>query len=650
MITYILNFVLCSGVMWLAYRLFLAGENMYVFNRFYLLFSIIFSLAVPLTTIHLSQPEATVAEQHLNLQNAPDAQTPLAPAIIVPAETKTIVATQQPAAISHTATISNKIISNWQQILITIYFAVCFLLLLRFIRNLYLFRKIITSNASIDLDDNKLVLLNTEVAPHSFLKYIFVSRSEYMAGEIQPEIICHEQTHARQLHSLDIIFLELLQIICWFNPVLPLYRRSVQLNHEFLADEAVINNYDDTPAYQHLLLNKIIRENGWALSSEFVNYLTIRRRLLMMKKSTTRAEAWVTWLAVIPVTVIAFVLFSNKVRATTISADHIANEAAVHFPKITYTDKQLATMDDLHKAQVIYQDSYDALLKRNLAEEVWNKTISVKITGKCENDNGSVVGVIASYNERQLLIETSNGNDDLLIDILKPKDEVKIKVFGASYFYRKDRPLEITPDYIEKEGVKIFDRQENQQKPVVKQNHDVVKFPPPVVFADPMKFEDVPPASVDAPQSVLDEYTSIIKRYHLDKGKQNRRVYAKLDQATRLKMESLFDSMSKGQQDKQAIKFGKLMVVADKLTPTDEQFQQWNSKRYQIWIDGRKQSLGVLTKFKPIDFAFYDVNDISNTSNPQKYRVSLLTLTSYDRTAEQIKSRHFRPVIYANQR
>ena len=90
------------------------------------------------------------------------------------------------------------------------------------------------------------------------------------------------------------------------------------------------------------------------------------------------------------------------------------------------------------------------------------------------------------------------------------------------------------------------------------------------------------------------------------------------------------------------------MTVADKLTPTDEQFRQWNNKKYQIWIDGKKQTLAELAKFKPTDFAFYDVNDISSTSSPQKYRVSLLTSANYDRTAEQIKLRHFRPVIYAN--
>ena len=53
MITYLVNFVLCSGLLLLIYRAFLGNENLYRFNRFYLLFSLVFSLAVPFITIKI---------------------------------------------------------------------------------------------------------------------------------------------------------------------------------------------------------------------------------------------------------------------------------------------------------------------------------------------------------------------------------------------------------------------------------------------------------------------------------------------------------------------------------------------------------------------------------------------------------------------
>ncbi len=50
----------------------------------------------------------------------------------------------------------------------------------------------------------------------------------------------HEEAHASQKHSLDILFVELLQIIFWFNPLFYFIKRSIKLNHEFLADRAVL--------------------------------------------------------------------------------------------------------------------------------------------------------------------------------------------------------------------------------------------------------------------------------------------------------------------------------------------------------------------------------------------------------------------------
>ena len=52
MTTYLLNFTLCSALLLLAYVALLKNKALYTFNRFYLLFAVVFSLTVPLIVIH----------------------------------------------------------------------------------------------------------------------------------------------------------------------------------------------------------------------------------------------------------------------------------------------------------------------------------------------------------------------------------------------------------------------------------------------------------------------------------------------------------------------------------------------------------------------------------------------------------------------
>jgi len=301
MITYLINFILCSGVLLLVYRVFLRNENLYKFNRFYLLFSLVFSLVVPLVTIHV-YPAETALVAHINqpavIQNFSAA---MAPAVVADSPA------QQPV-------IQAPVHNYLPDVLPMLYSIVAIVMLLRFTRNLYTISRTVSKSAVRSINNAKLVLVDDDVTPHSFLNYVFINKYEYNNGQIAPEIICHEQTHVRQLHSLDVIAVELLQAVCWFNPLIPFYRRAIQLNHEFLADETVVKNYDNTPAYQCLLLSKAGQYSSLYLTSQF-NYLTTKKRLIMMTKTTSAATAWFARLAIIPVVTIAFLLFCNKTAA-----------------------------------------------------------------------------------------------------------------------------------------------------------------------------------------------------------------------------------------------------------------------------------------------------------------------------------------------
>ena len=84
------------------------------------------------------------------------------------------------------------------------------------------------------------------------------------------EKICiHESIHAKQYHTLDILIVELVSILFWFNPLITVLKKHLQEVHEYLADERIINSTDMKKSYYHLLLKQKTAENPPILSSEF---------------------------------------------------------------------------------------------------------------------------------------------------------------------------------------------------------------------------------------------------------------------------------------------------------------------------------------------------------------------------------------------
>jgi bla regulator protein blaR1 len=291
MIAYLIKMILCSGLLLGAYVLFLETEKTYRLNRFYLLFSIVFSFAVPLIQIRTSTGKLPSLDTPI--------LEPLTPAIDLPYPGDYTQAEQQ---------------SAWlPTILLIVYCLITLIFLLRFARNIY---RLYTTSAMQKWIGNKtkLVLLNDTTATHSFLNTIFVSKTDYRDDTVEKEILTHELTHVRQKHSLDVLFIELVRSVFWFNPFFILYKRSIQLNHEFLADEAVIKTHQDIPAYQHLLLDKISQQSSNHLSSR-LNFLITKKRLAMMKQMKNNTRAIVKTIAVAVLTTGAFILFSQKIIA-----------------------------------------------------------------------------------------------------------------------------------------------------------------------------------------------------------------------------------------------------------------------------------------------------------------------------------------------
>jgi beta-lactamase regulating signal transducer with metallopeptidase domain len=170
-----------------------------------------------------------------------------------------------------------------QNILAVFSIIVSFVLLIRFALNIFNLIRRIAKNQKVIYQSISLVLIDEKSIPHSFFRYVFVNRSDFEKGKIEKEFLVHEEAHSSQYHSLDIIFIELLNVFLWFNPATWLFKKAILLNHEYYADNKVLAN-SDIMDYQQLLLNSILRNNANYLVSNF-KYSSIKSRLKMMTKS-----------------------------------------------------------------------------------------------------------------------------------------------------------------------------------------------------------------------------------------------------------------------------------------------------------------------------------------------------------------------------
>ncbi|TRX34074.1 regulatory sensor-transducer, BlaR1/MecR1 family protein [Flavobacterium sp. ZT3R18] len=284
MILFLIQSTLPLFLLLMVYHLFLEKERMHQFKRFYLLFSLVFSFVIPFVTIEIA---SKIIQPVVNTSNLLFAQG----------------SSQIIAETNYTA-----------YLLWAIYGLVTLVCSIRFIRNILKITSKTKTNTTIDYYGAKLVLIPEKNLPHTFLNYIFINETDYKNRNIEAELYTHELTHVTQKHSHDILLIEFLKTIFWFNPIFIFYKKAIQLNHEFLADEFVIHYYEDIPFYQSLLVSKANISQPLYLVSN-LNFLVTKKRLLMMTKTTTQTKAILKQIALIPVFAILFYSISFKTVA-----------------------------------------------------------------------------------------------------------------------------------------------------------------------------------------------------------------------------------------------------------------------------------------------------------------------------------------------
>ncbi len=269
---YHLESTMIITVLFLLYQMLFRKETFFQINRFLLLLIPIISYIIPLIHIEITS----------EIYNNPI--TELKPFII---ETMSPTVEKQKLP--------------WLMIFYLIGLGVTTLFFIQKITTVKKFVKNIDSCKQID--GIKIYHIDKENTAFSFFNQIYMNTSSYDDFDNQ-QILYHEKVHVKQKHSFDVLFIHLLIIFQWFNPILWLLKKEIQENHEFIADKET-SLLSKTMQYHDLLLR---HATGIPLSSlvHSFNHYSLKRRFKMLLKKQSSKRNLLKYLLIIPIIMVAF--------------------------------------------------------------------------------------------------------------------------------------------------------------------------------------------------------------------------------------------------------------------------------------------------------------------------------------------------------
>ena len=266
---------------------------------------------------------------------------------------------------------SKPIVISTKTVLLLIYLAGIFISLLLFVYSTFSVLQLSRKSRKTTLNGIQVMIHNADIPAFSFRRRILISQHDYDTNA--EAILTHELSHIRQGHYYDLMLMELVKIIYWFNPIIYRLNRDLKDIHEFQADENTINSGIDSTKYQMLIIQKCVGHQSFALANSF-NHCQIKKRITMMNKSkTSKAWCWkvATFLPLLALLLMAFgkrseiVTPNSSLPVSAVAPSETVQEQYEQFKqKIeikkdgNYIDNKLCSMQEIaKKGQEWYKSS-----------------------------------------------------------------------------------------------------------------------------------------------------------------------------------------------------------------------------------------------------------------------------------------------------
>ena len=316
MLAYIIKSSLLLAVLYGGFALLLSRETFHRFNRIALLSVLVASMVLPFIRLTIRKPKFLSYEKPEVMLAERETAAVLADLKSDRTEYKHLQCAGKNVGIANPYTQNGLITNPSEQVMGAIHpyfggdgggsslggtvggcvYLIGFLasLAIFFVGLFRLFREIRGGLHTKDELGNTIVIHGGDFAPFSFLHYIIISASDY--EHLRRPILAHEQAHIRLGHTYDLLLLEAVKAVQWFNPFVYLLGRDLKAVHEYEADNAVLSYGIDAKTYQLLLVTKAVGSRLQTVCNNLSHH-SLKKRINMMH--THKTNRWLMGKALI---------------------------------------------------------------------------------------------------------------------------------------------------------------------------------------------------------------------------------------------------------------------------------------------------------------------------------------------------------------
>ena len=286
MVAYIIQIVAFQLIFLLVYEVLLKKETFFNYNRWYLLSTSVLSLLLPFIKIESFT------------KTLPSKYVVVLPEVVLGNVPKTTQVTTEATTIANQTsflTLNNLIILG------------CGIAFLIFVFKLSKLLKLWAKAKKIESNGYQVLSLPNTTVAFSFFNYVFIGSQ--LTEQQKETILAHELIHVKQKHSIDLLWLEVLKIALWFNPLVYIYKGYLIQVHEYIADQNAIKTVNKKDYYQRLL-QQIFDVKSLPFVNPFFKQSLIKKRIIMLQKSKSKPVNLIKYLLLIPM-VVGMLVYSS---------------------------------------------------------------------------------------------------------------------------------------------------------------------------------------------------------------------------------------------------------------------------------------------------------------------------------------------------
>ncbi|WP_456437527.1 M56 family metallopeptidase [Psychroserpens sp.] len=278
---YLLKSSIIIFIFYVCYKLFLQRDTFFESNRWFLLLGLVIASCIPSIIIPI----------YIEYTPAPFSE------FIVNTTSESNIAIQEEQF-------------NYLQLVSWIYLSGLIFFIGKLAIELLSLKRILKTNHFQSYGNYKLIETNKQVAPFSFFNYIVYNPNQFNEAELE-HVINHEKAHTQQFHSIDTIIAQVACVLLWFNPFVWLYKRALQQNLEFIADQKAQYISPCEKSYQTVLLKASVKNHQLVFTNNFYTSL-IKKRIIMLHKSKSKKLNQLKLIVVLPLLALFIMSFNTK--------------------------------------------------------------------------------------------------------------------------------------------------------------------------------------------------------------------------------------------------------------------------------------------------------------------------------------------------